>query len=147
MFEDFIGFWQVPLIDANTLVSVIRDVLLRMNLSINKCQGQCFDGASVMTGVKNGVATQTANEEKHAVFTHYYGHALNLAIGDAVKNSSILKDALDIAYEISKLIQYSPKRQERFDRIKDRLAPDYGGIRTLCLTIYVLSLSDLIDMI
>ena len=118
VFEDFIGFWQVSSIDANTLVSVIRDVLLRMNLSISKCRGQCFDGASVMTGIKNGVATLIANEEKRAVFIHCYGHALNLAIGDAVKNSSILKDALDIAYEISKLIQYSPKRQERFDRIK-----------------------------
>ena len=52
LFEDFIGFWQVSSIDANTLVSVIRDVMLRMNLSINKCRGQCFDGASVMTGVK-----------------------------------------------------------------------------------------------
>ena len=37
VFEDFIGFWQVSSIDANTLVSVIPDVLLRMNLSINKC--------------------------------------------------------------------------------------------------------------
>ena len=98
------------LIDANTLVSVIRDVLLRMNLSINKCRGQCFDGASVMTGIQNGVATQIANEEKRAIFIHCYGQALNLATGDAVKNSSILKDALDIAYEISKLIKYSPIR-------------------------------------
>ena len=118
-----------------------------MNLSINKCRGQCFDSASVMTGIKNGVATQIANEEKHAVFIHCYGHALNFAIGDAVKNSSILKDALDIAYKISELIQFSPKRQERFDRIKDELAPDYGGIRTLCPTRYTLSLSDLIVMI
>ena len=71
---------------ANTLVSVIRDVLLRMNLNINKFRGQCFDGASVMAGVKNRVATLTANGEKRAVFIHCYGHALNLAIGDAVKN-------------------------------------------------------------
>ena len=55
MFENFIGFWQVPSIDANALVSVIRDILLRMNLSINKCRRQRFDGASVMTGIKNTV--------------------------------------------------------------------------------------------
>ena len=54
--------------------------------------------------IKNGVATQIANEEKRAVFIHSYGHALNHTIGDAVKNSSILQDTLDIAYEISKLI-------------------------------------------
>ena len=73
-----------------------------------------------MTGIKNGVA----NEEKHAVFMHCYGHALNLAIGDAVKNSSILKDALDIAYKTSKLIQYFPKHQEKFDHIKAELVPE-----------------------
>ena len=72
---------------------------------------------------------------------------MNLAIGDAVKNSSILKVALDIAYEISRLIQYSPTRHERFDSIKDELAPGYGGIRTLWPTRYVLSPSDLIVVI
>ena len=46
VFEDYIGFWQVRSIDVNTLVSVTRDVLLRMNLNINKCRGQCFNGAS-----------------------------------------------------------------------------------------------------
>ena len=42
-----------------------------------------------------------------------------------MKHSSILKEALDIAYEISKLIQYSPKRQERFDRIKGVIRGDF----------------------
>ena len=38
-----------------------------------------------MTGVRNGVAKQLTDEESQAIFTHCYGHALNLAVGDTVK--------------------------------------------------------------
>ena len=38
--EDLIGLYRVPNICADTLVSYIRDVLIRMNLSMNKCRGQ-----------------------------------------------------------------------------------------------------------
>ncbi len=45
--EDFIGLYKVESIAANELVTVIKDVLLRNNLSINFCRGrgQCYDGA------------------------------------------------------------------------------------------------------
>ena len=38
------------------------------------------------------------------MYIHCYGHALSLAAGDAIKNSKVLKDALDITFEVSKLI-------------------------------------------
>ena len=44
--EKFMGLYLVLSIDADTLVTVIKDCLLRMNLSLTKCRGQCYDGAS-----------------------------------------------------------------------------------------------------
>ena len=41
-----------------------------------------------------------------------------LAIGDSMKQSKVCRDALDTAYEISKLLRYSPKRHAAFDRIR-----------------------------
>ena len=42
------------------LVHVIKDTLLRFNLKLNTCCGQCYDGASAsasaMSGTKNGIA-------------------------------------------------------------------------------------------
>lgn len=116
--EDVIGLRQVDTIDANCLASAIKDVLLRMNLKLSDCRGQCYDGASNMTGSKQGVATQLQAEEPRALLTHCYGHALNLAVGDAVKQSKVSQDALDVAYKISKLIRYSPKRDAAFNQIK-----------------------------
>ena len=48
--------------------------------------GQCYDVASVMSSIQNGVAKCTSDKEPWAVFTYCYGHSLNLAVGDTVNN-------------------------------------------------------------
>ena len=53
------------------------------------------------------MATKLQQEEPRAVYTHCYGHALNLACGDTIKKSKIMRDALDTAYEIVKLVTTS----------------------------------------
>ena len=50
-----------------------------MDLTLSKCRGQCYDGASNMSGSRNGVAARLHAEEKRGVYTHCYGHAFNLA--------------------------------------------------------------------
>ena len=50
--EEFVGLHIVPSIDANTLRATIHDVLLRLNLSVNRCRGQCYDSANNMSGAK-----------------------------------------------------------------------------------------------
>ena len=127
--EDFIGLCSVNSITADALVSVFKDAMLRMNLSIQNCRGQCFDGAANMCGFKKGAATQITSVESRAVFIHCYGHALNLAIGDTIKSNKILRDTLHTTYEISKLLKYSPK-----EKIKAEINPGTPGFRTLCPT-------------
>ena len=97
--EDVIKFYHVGTNNADCLVTAIQDVLLRMNLKIAHCRWQCYDGAANMTGSKRGVATQIQTEEGRAILTHCYGHALNLAVGDTMKQSKVCRDALDIALE------------------------------------------------
>ena len=60
-----------------------------MNLSMSKCRGQCYDGASNMRGSKTGVAKKLLNDEPRAVFIHCYGHDLNLAAGDSIKKCKV----------------------------------------------------------
>lgn len=54
--EDFMGLYSVPRTDAKTLVTFIKDVLVRLDLRIEDCRGQCYDGAAVMSGARGGVA-------------------------------------------------------------------------------------------
>ncbi len=134
--EEFIGLYHVPSIDAATLSSVIQDVFARMNLSLGKLRGQCYDGASSMSGSKSGVAKRISDLESRAVFTHCYGHALNLAACDTIKKIKLLKDALEVTYEVTKLIKYSPRRQQIFYQVKENMSSssDSPGIRVLCPT-------------
>ena len=125
---------MVDSIDATTLTGVIKDCVLQMIFSLNNCRGQCYDGASNMSGAKSGMAKQISDEEKRAVYTHCYRHALNLAARDAGKQSKVMRDALDTTFEISKLVKYSPKRDRRFEKLKQELAPDTPGLTVLCPT-------------
>ena len=58
------------------------DKLLRRNLKIEHSHAQCYNGASSMSGAKKRVAKVLSDEEPCAIFTHVYGHALDIALSD-----------------------------------------------------------------
>ena len=132
--EDFIRLYQVDSTGAEKIYHVITDVFLRLNLTISKVRGQCYDGASAMSGAKSGVVARMQAAEPRAVFTHCYGHALNLACADTIKQCKLMRDALDTTYEITKLIKKSPRRDAIFNRLKEEMGSDSPGIRVLCPT-------------
>ncbi len=76
--EGIVGYYSMESTTSTVIVTTITDVLLRMNLSISNCRGQCYDGASSIS--RSSVAIQLSEPEPKALYTHYYGHSLNLAI-------------------------------------------------------------------
>lgn len=100
--EDFAGLYEIPDITAETIVHVLKDCLIRMNLNWSRCRAQCYDGASNMAGHRSGVATQVPSLEPRAIFTHCFGHSLNLAVCDTIKQCKLTRDVLDVTHEISK---------------------------------------------
>ena len=54
--EKFLGLYSVDSITADVLTAVIKDIMLRLNLSISKLHGQCYDGCSTMSGSRSGTA-------------------------------------------------------------------------------------------
>ena len=55
--------------------------------------------AATMAGSRNSVAVKIRSLEPRGVYTHCYGHALN------IKRCSLLQDALDVSKEISLLVK------------------------------------------
>ena len=145
--EDFVGLHEVPCIQASTLVHVVKDTLLRLNLTLTKARGQCYDGASNMSGVRNGVAKQIQDEQPNAFFTHCYGHSLNLAVSDTIKQCNTMKSALEITHEITKLIKYSPRRERIFKDLKGEMAPGSPGVRVLCPTRWTVRADSMLSII
>ena len=110
----------MPEINTDSLVGAIKDSLIRMNIQISNCRGQCYDGVSNMSGSKKGVAAQITSEENRALFVHCHAHSLNLAVADTIKQSKVCSDVLQVAFEVTKLIKFSPKKKcsIRSDQVK-----------------------------
>ena len=60
---------------------------------------------------KKGVAAQIKKMNKKCLLTHCHCSSLNLAVRDSVKNIPLLKDTLNMAYDITKLIKKSSKSE------------------------------------
>ncbi|XP_071810718.1 zinc finger MYM-type protein 1-like [Apostichopus japonicus] len=76
--EEFIGLYTTATTTADQLLLIIKDALLRMNLSLSKVRGQCYDGAAAMSGVHSGVATKLMIEELTATATPSISRAQTL---------------------------------------------------------------------
>ena len=112
--EDPLGLFCLPNTKADTITSVIKDLLIRCALPLSMCRGQAYDGAATMKGKRSGVATQIKKENPSAVFVHCFAHSLNLCLQDVGRKITLLRDVLETVREISKLINFSPKRSHLF---------------------------------
>ena len=131
VYEESVGLREL---DSQSIFHELTNSLEKLHLDIHRMRGQCYDGASTMSGIKNVVAKLFMDKEPSAIYTHCYGHALNLATGDTIKRCSVMKNTLDTVHEICKLVKYSPKRDALLQQIKQEVQADTPGIRVLCPT-------------
>ena len=60
--------------------------------------------------------------------TYCYSQALKLADGDTIKTIKTIRGSLYAAFELTKVIKCSPKRERAFSRLrKDNVAGNFGG--------------------
>ena len=67
--EEFLGLYSLAKADANRIVSVLLDALLRFQIPLSKLCGQCYDGCSTMAGTKSGVAADFCERAQGGVHT------------------------------------------------------------------------------
>ncbi len=137
--EDVLGLVQLPDTKSKTLFSVIKDVLIRCSLSISMCRGQGYDGASNMSGIRNGVQALVKKECDRALYVHCLAHSLNLCVQQVSKSVDLIRNILNLVFELGKLIKFSPKRSYLFDTLRKQLALNSGeassiSLRKLCPT-------------
>ena len=104
--------------DSTVLVKTIEDALLRLNLSMNDCRGQCYDGASNMAGHISGVQAQIRQKCQKALFLHCCAHSLNLVVQDSTRCVSLIRDVLDFVKDLNTVIRASAKRFAIFQTIQ-----------------------------
>jgi len=108
--ETFLGFYQLEDQSAAGMTKEVLAILDRLNISIQKCYGQGYDGASVMNGVYNGVQTKIKNIQKNAEYVHCASHNLNLVVNDVVRGCSEISRFFDTLQNIYCFFGLSIKR-------------------------------------
>lgn len=90
--ERFIEYVHATELNAASLTDNILRIISQVQLSIDRCVSQCYDGASVMSGSCSGVSARIKELNPKAVYIHCCAHRLNLALVDTVKSVPVAED-------------------------------------------------------
>ena len=105
---------------------------------MSQCRGQAFDGASNMSGIRNGVQALIKQEESKALYVHCLAHSLNLCVQEVTKKCVIVRNVMEFIYELVQLIKFSPERLYVFESVRSNVVVCGGGstprLRSLCPT-------------
>ena len=67
-YEDFLGLYEMEKTDADSIVHIIKDSLLRFGFDKEKLRCQCDDGCSTMMGKKTSVSKQIKDDPSLLLF-------------------------------------------------------------------------------
>ena len=116
--EAFVGFIEVERITGKILAENILQALTSWDLRLENIRGQCYDGASNMSGARAGCSAIVKQHAPLAEYTHCASHRLNLAVLSACKIQSF-RNTESYLGEIARFFKFSPKRQRLLDSAID----------------------------
>ncbi|CAI6345368.1 unnamed protein product [Macrosiphum euphorbiae] len=122
--ERSIGCYHMANSNAESLASEIIKILSINKLDIMNCIGQCYDGASVMSGQYSGVQERIRSKVPHAIYVHCYAHRLNLCLVQTLQNIPHLCNFFNTIQNLYKFLMNGQIRYELFVRAqKDKQIP------------------------
>lgn len=146
--EHFIGLYEMNSTTGESIANAILDVILRLGLSVNKLRGQCYDGASNMSGKYKGAQAKIREREPRAVYVHCANHSLNLALQDSVRSVPLMRDVLQYVNDVAVLIGRSAKRLTMFEEVAHELGQDKViSLKALCPTRWCVRVKSLTSLL
>ena len=116
----------------------LASTILHWGLSFSNMHGQCYDGASNMSGTVAGCRSLIQQEEPMAVYFHCAAHRLNLAIVSACSVQAFKNTEAYIG-EMAWFFSYSAKTQRLLDKAMDSLSspPNAKKLKDACWTRWI----------
>ncbi|XP_015270585.1 PREDICTED: zinc finger MYM-type protein 1-like [Gekko japonicus] len=103
--EFFFGFYET----AETLSSVLNDILCHFDLSLDRCRGQCYDGALHVARHLSEVQALVKAEEPRALYVHCFANVVNLVVQDMSENVTMCRSFLSELSDMITFVKTSPK--------------------------------------
>ncbi|XP_061376189.1 uncharacterized protein LOC133318213 [Gastrolobium bilobum] len=125
--ECFIGIIHVSDTTAKSLKAAIDLLFSKLGLSLSKCRGQGYDGASNMRGEFKGLKSLILAENKSALYIHCFAHQLQLALVKVAKHHKKIQEFFDMLQKMATVVGGSCKRKEilqmnQYEHIVERIA-------------------------
>ena len=115
--EEFLGFVKLIKMDAQSIFNVLIPTLEGWGLDLTALVGQGYDGASVMSGSKNGVQQKVSDCYPNAIYVHCRSHVLNLALAGSCTGIDSVRDLFDNVAKITIFWGDGAKRKEMFKAV------------------------------
>ena len=138
--EVFLGF--IACTDgqnATALKEKIMYMLTVNSIDMQSCSGQCYDGASVISGRFSGVQIIMRDVMPTAIYVHCFAHRLNLVVVDVVKASARMGDLLHTLQALHRFMRISAvhtifkvKQEELYPGHQTRELPAVSDTRWVC---------------
>lgn len=106
--------------DAKSLCDAILRLVGENNLDLHKCIAQCYDGASVMSGLFSGVQKRVAEIVPNAIYVHCYAHRLNLCLINTIQDVKPVVDFFNTIQGLYKYLMNVHTRYELFINIQKK---------------------------
>ena len=92
--EEFSGLALLERAQADVIVAAIKGVLMRLSLPISNTKAQCYNSCSKIISYNSCSPKKQLlkQSQPNCLLIHCYCNALNLAVGDAIKNIPVLKN-------------------------------------------------------
>ncbi|KAK4269941.1 hypothetical protein QN277_023034 [Acacia crassicarpa] len=125
--ERFIGIIHVSDTTAQSLKAAIDALFSKLGLSLSKCRGQGYDGASNMRGEFKGLKSLILADNTSAFYIHCFSHQLQLALVKVAKHHKKIQEFFDMLQKITTVVGGSCKRKEilqmnQYELIVERIA-------------------------
>ena len=139
--ERLIGLSAVSRTDSETLFKLLKDTLTSHDLNLSQVRGQCYDGASNMSGQYQGLQARVKHESPKALYVHCYAHCLNLVLVDAMKSNKMARNFFGTLESLYCFIRLSTCRhslfqtmQHEFEAVAENDTDGRLNIKQLCDT-------------
>ncbi|XP_046862976.1 52 kDa repressor of the inhibitor of the protein kinase-like [Xenia sp. Carnegie-2017] len=122
----------------NLASMILKCLNEELNLNIQDCRGQWYDGAGAVAGCINSLAARIKNLNGKAIYTHCFSHRLNLSICGTCAVQYV-RNVLEHVKEVANFFNSSQCRQLILEKCIRENCPDSAKkrLRSACKTRWV----------
>ena len=137
--EEFLEFKDLERTTGAAVSETLLSTLRSLNIPIEDCRGQGYDGAASMSSQRVGVLANILTHAPNAAYVHCASHCLNLVVSHACSLQPI-RNMIDKITQVCLFFNYSPKRNGLLTAVIQDQHPENGKKKpliTLCATRWV----------